>query len=376
MPIAMEGMPKETTVDTHDVRRGVPVCGLAAGLLILGAACRRAEPPAAPPQVVKVAVARTTDSARDVRMSGTIEAERSTALSFAVPGTVEAVLVQEGEAVRRGQPLARLAPRSYQDAVGIARAKVVQAEDAHRRLEPMHRNRTVPEVRWVEVETGLEQARLSLSMAQENVDDTVLRAPEAGVVARRAVEPGTNAAPGVPAFILVQTGTMLATAPVPETHVAGVRKGQAARVVVEAVGRRFEGVVREVGVLANPLTRTYAVKVAVPNPEGALRVGMVAEVVLRQDDPTLAVVVPPEAVRIDETGRPCGYVLASNSSLRRRAVAVSGYLGEGVALAGGVVAGDKVVVSGSPMLADGMAVTVADEGPTASAATSARAEGR
>ena len=356
---------------THDVRRALSACGLAAGLLVLGVGCRRAEPVAAPPQVVKVAVARETDSARDLRMSGTIEAERSTSLSFAVPGTVEAVLVQEGETVRRGQALARLTARSYQDAVGIARAKVVQAEDARRRLEPMHRNRTVPEVKWVEVETGLEQARLSLSMAQKNVDDTVLRAPEAGVVARRSVEPGANAVPGAPAFILVQTDTVLATAPVPETHVAGVRKGQAARVVVEAVGRRFEGFVREVGVLANPLTRTYAVKVAVPNPEGALRVGMVAEVVLRQDDPTLAVVVPPEAVRIDEAGRPCVYVLASNGTLRRRAVEVSGYLGEGVALAAGVAAGDRVVVSGSPMLADGMAVTVASE--TTAVATSAPA---
>jgi RND family efflux transporter MFP subunit len=308
-------------------------------------------------------------------MSGTIEAERSTALSFAVPGTVEAVLVQEGEAVRRGQALARLTARSYEDAVGIARARVVQAEDAQRRLEPMHRNRTVPEVKWVEVETALEQARLSLSMAQRNVDDTVLRAPEAGVVARRAVEPGANAAPGAPALVLVQTDTVLATAPVPETRVAGVRKGQAAHVAVEAVGGTFEGAVREVGVIANPLTRTYAVKVAVPNPGGVLRVGMVAEVVLRQDDPTLAVVVPPEAVRIDEAGRPCVYVLGKDDTLRRRAVAVSGYLGEGVAVATGVAAGERVVVSGSPMLADGMAVSVATEADGPGAA-SARAGGR
>lgn len=335
---------------------------LVAVLLCLGGSgCRRAEPHALPPQSVRVAVARQTDSARDLRMSGTIEAERSTALSFAVPGTIETVLVQEGEVVRAGQALARLTARSYKDALGIAKAKADQAEDAYRRLEPMHRNRTVPEVKWVEVETGLQQARMTLSMAQKNVDDTVLRAPESGIVARRSAEPGGTAIPGSPVVILVQTRLVLATAPVPETQVAGVKKGQAAWILVTALGRTFEGMVREIGVVANPLTRTYTVKVAVPNADGALRVGMVAEVLLRQENPSLAVVVPREAVRVDESGRPCVYIVGPNDMLHRQAVEVSGFLGEGTALARGVAAGDRVVTSGSPMLADGMPVKIAGD---------------
>lgn len=121
----------------------------------------------------------------------------------------------------------------------------------------------MPDLKWVEVETGVQQARLSLSMAQKRVDDTLLRAPESGLVARRNAEPGATAIPGNPAITLVQTRTVLATAPVPETQVAGVKKGQAGRIVVGALGRTFEGTVRDVGVVANPLTRTYTVKVAV-----------------------------------------------------------------------------------------------------------------
>jgi len=339
--------------------------GLALGVGLVSLAetgCGRAAAlPVAPPQAVQVAAARQTDSARDLRMSGTIEAERSSSLSFSVPGTVEEVLVQEGEAVRRGQALASLSSRSYRDALGITKAKADQAEDAYRRLEPMHRNHTLPEIKWVEVEAGVQQARLSLSMAQKNLDDTILRAPEAGFVARRNVEAGATAIPGPPAIVLVQTRTVLATAPVPETQVAGVRRGQQARVVVAALGRTFEGAVRELGVVANPLTRTYAAKVAVQNPDGALRVGMVAEVFLRQQNPTLAVVVPHEAVRVDESGKPCVYVVGKDRRLQRRAVGVTGFLGEGTALSEGVSAGEQVVTSGSPMLADGMLVKVADE---------------
>ena len=257
-----------------------------AALVLVG--CHRSALPPPPPPVVQVARAVRTDSARDLRLSGTIEAERSTALSFAIPGTVAEVLVQEGEVVARGQILARLSAASYRDALAIAQAKADQAEDAARRMEPMHRNRTLPDVKWVEVETGLEQARRALSIAEKTLDDANLRAPADGIVARRNAEPGATAAPGIPVFILVQTRTVLATAPVPEMQVSRIRKGQAARVVVSALDREFTGIVREIGAVADPLTRTYPIKVAVSNPDGALRVGMVAEVHVRWDDATSA----------------------------------------------------------------------------------------
>jgi len=309
---------------------------------------------------VRVASAVRTDSARDLRLSGTIEAERSTALNFAVAGTVAEVLVRDGEPVRRGQTLARLADASYRDALAITRAKADQAEDAARRLEPMHRNRTLPDVKWVEVETGLEQARRSVSMAQRNLDDTALKAPDDGIVARRNIEPGVTAAPGLPAFTLVQTRTVLATAPVPETQVARIRIGQPARVIVAALEREFPGTVRTIGAIADPLSRTYPVEVAVENPQGCLRVGMVAEVHVRRDDPATAVVVPREAVRVDDTGTPCVYTVTPDGKVRRKNVEVAGFLGEMTALAAGVAEGDMVVTSGTPMLADGMTVRVVD----------------
>lgn len=322
------------------------------------AGCRESTPPPPPPPMVQIGVVVRTDSGRDLRLSGTIEAERSTALSFAVAGTVEEVLVQEGEAVSRGQVLARVAGASYRDALAIARAKADQAEDAARRMEPMHRNHTLPDVKWVEAETGLQQARHALSMAQKNADDTSLRAPDNGIVARRNAEPGATAVPGMPALTLVQTRTVLATAPVPEMQVSRIKKGQSARVVVSALGGEFTGVIREIGVVADPLTRTYPIKVAISNPDGVLRVGMVAEMYVRWEDATSALVVPREAVRVDETNTPCVYVVTPDGTVHRQKVAIVGYLGEMTAISGGVAEGERVVTSGTPMLADGMTVRV------------------
>jgi RND family efflux transporter MFP subunit len=295
-------------------------------------------------------------------MSGTIEAERATPLSFAVPGTVADVLVDVGQTVRRGQVLARLTPTSFEHALGIATSQADRAQDVARRLEPMHRNKTVPEVKWVESQTTLEAAQHAVEIARKNLSDAVLHAPEDGVVARRSIEPGSTVAPGIPAFEMVQTRVVRAIAPVPENQVARIRVGQAARVTVAALGREFAGNVYEVGVLADPLTRTYPVKITLANPEGVLKVGMVVDAFLPLPGEAPALVVPREAVRIDERGVACVFVLGPDQKIQRRQVQVVGFAAERTALSDGVKEGERVVVSGTPMLADGMTVRLAPAG--------------
>lgn len=343
------------------------LCAACAAALLAAAGCSEAPPPlAVPAPRVRVAPVVPADGTRELSLSGTLSAERSIALGFATPGTVEQVLVQEGQAVGRGQLLATLASRSYQDALGIAEAKAKQAEDAYRRLLPMHQNKTLPEVKFVEVETGREQARLAVSIARKSLADTELRAPVSGIVAARNAEPGTSAVPGLPAFTLVQTGTMTAAAPVPEMQIGRIARGQAARVTVPAIGKTYAGTVREIAVAANPLTRTYDVKVAVPNPSGDLRVGMIADInlTIAAEDAGAAtagealLAVPPEAVRVDEEGAHYVFVVGPGSMLQRRPVTVHGFAGELTALANGVCEGERVVVSGTPMLFDGLAVRV------------------
>lgn len=310
---------------------------------------------------VSVALAATSDAGRTVRLSGTIEADRTLALGFAQPGTVEAVLVQEGDAVKRGQPLARLGVRALSDSVGIARAKSLQAEDAIRRLEPMHKSQTLPEIKWVEAETGREQARLMVSIAQKNLEDAILRAPEDGIVARRQIEAGASVLPGAPAITLVTAQRMLAIAPIAEAQIGRVKVGQPASVKVSATGKTFQGAVREIGVVADPLTRTYPLKVAVEGIDPSLRYGMVADVHLQEPGGGSAIVVPPAAVRIDEKGATYVYVVAADEKAHRAAVTVTGFVGERTAVTGDIQPGARVVTSGTAMLSEGTAVRITSE---------------
>lgn len=346
---------------TKKASESLPLLAAAIGIVsLLGCHPETVSP--LPPPVVKTAPVERLGSARDLRMSGTIDAERSTALSFAVPGTVDQVFVDVGQSVKRGQVVARLTPTSYEATLGIAKAQKVRAEDLARRLEPMHQHGTVPEVKWVEAQTSLESAQNAVEIARKNLNDTALRAPEDGVIARRNVEPGANVAPGVPALELVQTRIVRAIAPVPEDHIAKVRTGQPARVSVGALGREFTGEVYEVGVIANPLTRTYPVKITLENPDGVLKVGMVVDVFLPVPGETDSLVVPREAVRIDEQGTGTVFVVGPDQKVKQHHVKVVGFVGERIAIEGGPKEGDQVVVSGTPMLADGLTVRLAVAG--------------
>lgn len=328
------------------------------------AACRSAPTTesvvAAPPPAVYIAKAVRSDGTHSLRVSGTLEAETSTTLSFAVIGTVEQVLVKEGQAVKRGQIIARVSPANYQDTLAIAKSKAAQAEDAQRRMKPMFDNKTLPAVKMVEVDTGVEQARLAVSMATKNLSDTTLRAPSDGIVAKRFAEPGTTASPGTPIVSLVQTKTILASAPVPETRIAKLKLGDTGRVFVSAIGRWFEGSVRDIALVADPLTRTYTTRIAIANRDGALRVGMVAEVELPQAGEPTAVVVPPESIRIDAQNRPYLFVVGNGDAVEQRPILVSGYVGEGAAIARGLTEGETVVTSGTSMLEGGMKVRIAE----------------
>lgn len=169
-----------------------------------------------------------------------------------------------------------------------------------------------------------------------------------------------SAIPGSPAVTLVQTGKVFAVAPIAETRIAEIRLGQPATIRVGALDKTIEGRVVEIGVIADPLTRTYPVKVELENTAGELRVGMVAEVRMALPREGRALAVPPEAVRVDEQGAPYVYVLAEGEIARRRPVTLVGFVSAGTAISGEIQEGERVVTSGTSLLSNGLPVRVAE----------------
>ncbi len=295
---------------------------------------------------VKVQKLETASGSAAQSYIGTIEESVSVPLSFLIAGTVEKVLADEGQHVAKGQLLAVLNSESYQNAWQIALSKLKQAEDAYNRLEPVYQKGSLPEVKFVEIQTGLEQARSMAAISEKNVKDCKLYAPSSGTIGRRMIEPGMSIIPGNPVFQLVHIEKVNVKIPVPENEIAGIVKGLSAKIRVPALGNQeFDGKVTEVGVLSNPLSHTYMVKVELDNPEKLLKPGMVCNATIENPGLANRLVVPVAAVQSEANGQKYVYVAAQGKALRKD-VETGALVSNGIVIKSGLADGDLLIVEG------------------------------
>ena len=313
---------------------------------------------AAPLVPVLVQPVGAGDRAVSFEVSGEVEARSTVNIGFRIPGVVARVLVEEGQSVGAGQLLAELDDEEYRLNLGLAEAQVELASDAHRRADQLHGEAGLPEADFVRVGVALRQATLQQDVARKHVEDSRLFAPAAGVVARRGIHPGEQAGPGVPVFTIVSMHPAQVRVGVPEAEIGAVRVGQAATVRLPALpGIVLEGRVEMVGVLADPVSRSYAVKIGLSNRDGVIRPGMIAEARILDDARVQMYTIPGEAVVLDTDRLPLVYVYDPvEERVHSRRIRVGAPFGEEIEVLSGLEGHELVVVGGQHRVRDGSRV--------------------
>lgn len=308
---------------------------------------------------VKVMEVAATQTAGGRNYIGTVEESVAVSLSFPNMGTVEEVFVQEGQRVRKGQLLAALNTATVNNSYQASLASLRQAQDAYDRLVEVHENGSLSDIKLVEVETGLEQAKSMAAIMKKSLDDCKLYAPRDGVVATRSVEAGTSVMPGVTAFRLVSVDKVNVKISVSENEISSVSEGQKASIEVPALDNAvFEGKIELKGVAANVISRSYEAKIGVDNPQSRLMPGMVCKVYLENVGNTAEkIVVPNRAVQISADRRQ--YVwLAENNTAKRRFIKTGSLTDYGIIVAEGLSEGDTLIIEGYRKIGEGMKISI------------------
>ena len=394
-------------------------CGTAGLLLmaLIAGACgsKPAAPRAETPQLVTVRLPGHFGHPLAINASGNVEAAETAYLSFQVTGQVSRVHVEEGQLVRAGQLLAELDVRDYQykasaaasqagaasatmqkvDA-GVRRQELAQAKvdldrtaDEYGRLKALYERGSLTandykktEAAWLAAreryslaEEGTRQedklaaketfhaAQAQESLARKAVGDTRLTAPFAGVIVKRDIESGVLAIPGRTALVLMNLRPAKVRAGVPEAEIGKIRIGQRAQVRVPSLGDgMLEGRVETIGYAADPAARTFAVKIAVPNPKLELRAGMVAEAKIESGGKVSAVTLPLQALVRDAQGVSTVFVwFADKNRVYARRVETGTVYGREVEILSGLSGGERVVIAGQQLVHDGSLVTATDK---------------
>ncbi len=304
---------------------------------------------------VTVSVVRSERIAVNLSYSGTIEALQTIPLNFQSAGTVEKVLVDAGDVVQKGQVLATIDPTNAKSMYEITLSQYQQARDAYDRLKTVHNQGSLPEIKWVEMESKLEQAQSSLNMAKNNLDKCNMYAPVNGMVGQRNIEPGMSSISiASPPLELVDIRQVYVKISVPENEVAKIIKGMKAGFTVSALdGKDFKGEVANISPVADRISRTYEAKILVQNPELALKPGMVCDVKMETIMEKEVILVPNQSVSKDNDNRAFVFVVdPSGKRVRKQVISVGKYHDSGLEVVSGLAVGQMIVNEGKEKVAD------------------------
>jgi RND family efflux transporter MFP subunit len=330
-------------------------------LALVVAACGKDAPVQAPPRpVLTQTIVPGAMATRDV-YPGEIRARHETELGFRIGGKLLSRAVDAGARVKRGQVLARLDPEDARLAAQAAAAQVASAESdfALARAE-LDRHAELLEKKFISqsafdarrnafnaASARAEQARSQAGLSSNQAAYTTLLADADGVVLSVSAEPGQVLAAGQPVLRLAHAGEKEVLVSAPESQVARFRIGQAVAISLWAdASVLFPGRVREIAGGADPVTRTYAVRISALNAPEQAHLGMSANVLFQSTvDPSL-VLLPLTAIA-REGGNPAVWVVdPATSKVRLRQVSVGQFREDGVTVTGGLHPGDVVVTAG------------------------------
>jgi len=270
-------------------------------------------------------------------------------------------MVDAGDAVKKGQLLATIDKGSMLNMYDIAQAKYQQAKDAYDRLKTVHEQGSLPEIKWVEMETNLEQAKSSLDLSRNNLDKCYMRAPEDGIIGRRNIEPGMSSISLTASPLeLVKINLVFVKISVPENEIGQIHKGIQANFTVSALNNKsFKGEVTNISPVADVFSRTYDAKITVNNSNLDLKPGMVCDVTLNLKSEKELVLIPYQSVTKDKEGNAYVYVVDTAQKRVKKQIIQPGYYhGNDLEVFSGLKQGQIVVKEGKEKLSDNSLISL------------------
>jgi RND family efflux transporter MFP subunit len=288
--------------------------------------------------------------------SGEIRARHETDLAFRIGGKIIARDVELGALVKRGQRLARLDPVDFALQAKMAADQRVLAEAELKRYRGLREKNFISQAVLDAKETTYRNADAQARWSGNQSAYATLLADRDGVITAVNAESGQVVTAGQPVLRLAGLDELETAISVPESRIGDIRIGDPVNISLWAgAEKRYQGRVREIAPAADPVTRTFAVRIAMPDRDAALKLGMTASAVLAGGDAEVLRV--PLAALMGRDGQATVWTVdARTQSVAPRAVKVLRY-GEDVALiAQGLKPGERIVVAGVHKLASGQTI--------------------
>jgi membrane fusion protein (multidrug efflux system) len=319
-----------------------------------------------PPEAVTSIVARREVWPATMAVIGTMEAVHGVTVSADLPGVVEKINFDSGQAVRAGEVLVELDTKQERAQLASLEAQRDLARIQYGRMQQLVNEGVISRTEYDQATAQQKATEANVAEIRATIERKTIRAPFSGMLGIRKVNLGQYLAAGDPVVPLQSLNPIYVNVGLPQQSVGQVRVGRNLRVSSEDLaGQVFSGRVTAIDSVVNEATRNVQVQATLANPEGKLRPGMFVqvEVVLGAGRPVIA--LPASAISYAPYGDSVFIITdlkdqngQTYRGVRQQFVKLEGSRGDQVAVVSGVNPGDEVVTSGVFKLRNGAAVEV------------------
>ena len=275
---------------------------------------------------------------------GQVEEQSATTVSYTSMGTLERVLVSEGQWVRRGQLIAVINDATAQSAMQSAKAQLDQAHDALERMRLLHDKGSLTDIKWVEIQSQVQQAEAQYRMMEKQVNDCRLVAPVSGVIGSGVMSAGESVVPAMPVARILNIDHVKVRVAIPEQEIDESK--QVATITVDALGgEQFKSHSITRGVEGDLITHTYTIYANVSNPRHKLLPGMVCNVTFPVAGSKPVITVPARCVGQNPAGARFVWVVKDKKA-HLQTVTVGNTTGNRLIITDGLKDGDIVITEG------------------------------
>lgn len=304
---------------------------------------------------VQTAVFKAQNRTQDIVLRGRTDSNRTVQLMAETSGSVVNLYKGKGEAVKKGDRIARLSLQDREARRLEAVALVKQREIEHNAAATLAAKGYRSETSVAAASAQLDAARAALKRMKVEIDQLTIRAPFDGTISARHVQLGAFLGIGDPVITLVDQDPILVVGNVSEREVGRIELGAMASATL-VDGREVEGTIGFISPTADEATRTFRVEVRVPNPDGAIRDGVTAEIRLAAGEAP-AHLISPAILTLNDAGEVGVRMLDSNNKTHFRPVNILSESTKGIWVTG-LPSSVHLIVVGQEFVEDGQIVEI------------------
>ncbi|HEX5113289.1 MAG TPA: efflux RND transporter periplasmic adaptor subunit [Saprospiraceae bacterium] len=293
-----------------------------------------------------------------IHITGIIQSDSDAKPSFKTGGVIANTYVKEGDAVRKGQLLAKLNMTEIEAQATQAQFALDKAKRDQQRIQNLYADSIVTLEQLQNASTAVDIAQKTLQIAQFNVAYSEVRAPIDGKIITQMLHEGEIAAPGLPVYYIMGTKSSdwKLVAGLTDKNWSRVSTGNKARISLDAYpGLEITGTVKRLSDVANPLSGTFDAEITIPAKEKRIAAGRLAHVEIIPAAGKAYPVIPIEAL-VSSNGQSGVVYVPNNGHAEKRVVHIQQFDGERVAILSGLENATEVITAGSGFLENGDAI--------------------